>query len=146
MNPLANSKTVYAVVATNVTAAATGTATIDRLGFDHVSLDLIMGTANVVSNKPTVLKLAHSDITDATGFSDLTPFVGGTAFTIPNALTSADNIYRFEVDMRNRKRYLKFSVSPATTQDTRYLARLGRAGEAADASATKAGVSLIVSG
>src|SRR5262245_61898273 len=118
-------KTVVALLG-SPTNGATVTANIDRLGHDLVSIELVMGTADVASNKPSVLKISDSETTDATNFGDVTQFVGGGTggFTIPNADTSNPNVYRLNVDCRGRKRYLKLTASPRTTQLAVMVARL----------------------
>lgn len=100
------------------TAGATASGYIDRLGYDYLLANVDATSPDVVSNKPSVLKLSHSDITDATGFSDISGFVGGTDFTVGNGLTttSVANTYQFGVDLIGKKRYIKLSVSPLTTQ------------------------------
>lgn len=90
----------------------------------HMTLDIIATTANVVSNKPGTLKLQHSDITDATGYTDISGFVGGTDFTIPNADTTNPNMYKFNVNLQGRKRYIKAIYSPKTTQTVFGVANL----------------------
>jgi hypothetical protein len=145
MHPVANTKTVVSLLGTGVTNGATVTANIDTLGFKFASVQLLTGTADVVSNTPSVLKLSQSDTTDSTNFANLTPFVGGTDFTIANADTSNANIFTFNVDMRGRKRYLKLTTSPRTTQQCIMVARLSN-GETAVDSATDAGATQLVEG
>src|SRR6185295_16602980 len=109
-------KTIVAVNAVSKTAAATASGLIDTLGYDWCTIDIIAATADVVSNKPTVLKLQEADTTDATNLVDVVGTRGGTAlsssvdFVIPNANTAAtavlQNNYKFNVDCRARKRYL----------------------------------------
>lgn len=131
---------------TGITAAGTAALVqLDCINYDYLSLDVMLGTANVVSNKPTVLKLQESDDTVVSNFANISGFVGGTDFTVPNSLTSANNIYRFDVDLRARKRYLQVVVSPATTQEIAYNGRLSRAAEA-PTTATQVGVALLVRG
>jgi hypothetical protein len=126
-------KIVFALDETSTTAAATATARFDTLGYDHLTIWSVAGTANVVSNKPTVLKLQEADTTDATNLANISGFVGGTDFTIPNANTAAtatlQNDYQFNVDCRARKRYIVVSISPATTQLVKVVGVLSR-GEA----------------
>jgi hypothetical protein len=145
MQSLANTKSVVKIVGTGITNGATGTANIDRMGFDYVTVDLILGTADVVSNKPSTLKISESDDTVVTNFANVSGLVGGTDFTIPSANTSNENIYRFNIDCKSRKRYLKVSVTPLTTQAVVVAARLGRPEEAADLNTTKAGVATMAS-
>lgn len=119
---------------TSKTAAATATGIIDTLANDYAIIDVMLPTADVVSNCPTVLKLQEADVTNASSFGDITGFKGGTDFTIPNAITSATSItgpfVTFNVDCKARKRYLQVVVSPATTQVINVLAQLGRSEQA----------------
>lgn len=112
-----------------------------------LTLDVVMTSADVVSNTPSVLKLQHSDTTDATNYSDISGFVGGTDFTIPNALTSAGahNVFRFNVDLRGRRRYIRFLTAPRTTMTIFATANLGRL-EQAPYNAAKANVLALVEG
>jgi hypothetical protein len=133
-------KSVVAVNAVSATNGATTTGIIDTLGYDYATVDIIAATADVVSNAPSVLKLQEADTTDATNFADIVGLRGGTDFTIPNANTAAtavlQNLYKFNVDMRGRKRYLRSVYSPRTTQVSTVLANMGR-GEQAPITAAK---------
>jgi hypothetical protein len=104
----------------------------------HLCLVVDAGVPNVVSNKPTVLKLQHSDTTDATNFSDISGTVGGTDFTIPNADTSNNNLYVFNVNLQGKKRYIRAQVAPQTTVTVAGYAALHWTDQAA-ATAVKAG-------
>jgi hypothetical protein len=144
MNPLANSKSVVSLLGTGVTNGATVTANIDTLGCKgFLSVDLITGTANVVSNTFTTLKLSHSDDTVVTNFADISGFVGGTDFTIAAMNTSDANVYRFEVDLRGKKRYIKLTAAVRTTQEMVMAARLSHR-ESAVKDATTGNVTQIV--
>jgi hypothetical protein len=140
-------KAVIALTPTSLTNGATSTGQIDTLGFEHVTIDVIATTANVVSNKFSVLKVSESDTTDATNYSDITKFVGGGAggFTIPNADTSNPYISKFNIQCANRKRYLKVTVSPQTTQTIGVIANLQQA-EQAPTTAALAGANALVEG
>lgn len=111
-----------AIASASVTAAATAVATnIDTSPpggprARHLSLDIIATTADVVSNKPQTFKLQHSDTTDATNFSDITGTVAGTDYTLPNADTTNPNLYKFNLNLQGKKRYIRAQVSPRTTQ------------------------------
>ncbi len=139
------SKQIIAINQASTTNAATASGNIDTLGYDYVTIDVITTTSNVVSNNPSVLKLAESDDTVVTNFADVSGFVGDTDFTIPDSVTSGDWGMKFNVDCRARKRYLKVSVSPLTTQVISAIANLHRADEA-PITATKAGVQALVEG
>jgi len=146
---LSQPKIVFALDETSTTAAATATARFDTLGYDQLSIMVRAGTANVVSNKPTVLKLQEADTTDASNLANISGFVGGTDFTIPNANTAAtatlQNDYQFNVDCRARKRYIVVSISPATTQLVKAVGVLTR-GEAAPNTTGRANVMTLVEG
>jgi uncharacterized protein (DUF1778 family) len=122
--------------AASTTNGATATGIIDRMLpegslADWVTVDVVATTADVVSNKPTVLKLQQSDDTVASNFADITGLIGGTSFTIPNAVTAATavilNHYKFNVNAAPLKRYLRAVYSPQTTQSVTVVANLGRA-------------------
>lgn len=123
------------------TAAATATGVVDTIGFDFLCLALKQATADVVSNKPTVLKLTESDTSNITDGTAIVEFTGGTAtstsvgFVIAAANTSATSITQFNVDLKKRKRYIFLSVSPATTQIDGAWGFLGR-GEVSPGSAS----------
>ncbi len=139
-------KTIVAVNAVSKTNGATASGIIDTLGFDFATIDIIATTADVVSNKPTVCKLQEADDTNATSFADISAF---STPTIPNANTAAtavlQNNYKFNVDLRARKRYLQAVYSPQTTQTVTVVANLGR-GEQAPVTAAKANAMTLVEG
>ncbi len=142
------SKVAVMLQTTSVTNAGTGTSlNLDCLGADFVTIDLLQTTSDNTTNNPSVLKLQHSDTTDASNFSDISGFVGDTDFTIPTVGTNTSTIssYKFNVDMRHRKRYLRLLVSPVTTQSFTAIANLHR-NERSPVSASDVGASLVVSG
>lgn len=143
------SKVMVMLQTTSVTNGGTATSqNLDCQGFDYVTIDLVQTTSDNTTNNPSVLKLQHSDTTDATNFSDLTGyFIGDTDFTIPTVGTNTSTIssYKFNVDMRHRKRYLRLLVSPITTQSFTAVANLFR-GERSPVSATDVNASVVVAG
>jgi len=145
-----STKQVIVINQASTTNAGTASGNIDTLGFDYLSLDVITTTSNAVTNNLSVLKLAESDDTVVTNFADITPFVGdGTGgFTIPNAETAATNTpfgVKMNVDCRGRKRYIKLSASPVTTQVITGIANLSR-GDEAPIDAAGANVDALVEG
>ena len=130
-----SAKTLGTIVSTALTSSLTGTARIDRAGYDYAEIDIILGTSDTPSDMPSVLKLTESDDTVVTNFTAIAAFTGGTAvdsthgFVIPNADSSNPNIYKLCVDCRARKRYLKVSVTPATNQLCVVHTQLSRAGK-----------------
>ena len=141
MNPLR--KSVLAINQLSTTNAATASGIIDRLGYDFVEIDVIATSSNDTTNNPSVLKLSESD--DLTTYTDVSGAVGDTDFTIPACYTNTASDYKvkFSVDCRPRKRYLKVSVSPVTTQIISAIANLHR-GDEGPTSATDASVDALV--
>ena len=143
-----NDKKVLAINAAITTNAATATGNIDTIDYDYCSIDVTYTTTNSATNNPTVLKLSESDDTVVTNFADISGFVGDTDFTVPNMETAATNITgpfaTFNVDCRARKRYLKVTISPLTTQTFTALAQLSR-GDLAH-TAARSGADVIVNG
>ena len=141
MNPLR--KCVLAINQLSTTNGATTTGVIDTLGYDFAEIDVIATSSNNVTNNPSVLKLSESD--DATTYTDVSGFVGDTDFTIPAVYTNtaSDWKVKFSVDCRPRKRYLKVSVTPITTQILTAIANLHKGDEGPN-SATDASVDALV--
>jgi hypothetical protein len=128
-------------------------ANIDTLGVDHVTIDISATTqsASTQAGSPSVLKIQESDTTVVTSFADVVGFRGASAtatnvdFVVGIGKTSGVNAYKFNVDCRNRKRYLNVVASPTTTQSFQITANGFRA-EQAPVTATKAGVLSLVEG
>lgn len=127
-------KKMLPIAFASTTNAGTASGTVDRLGFDYATFDVFLPTSDALTNNPSVLKVSHSDITDATGFSAIA--TGDTDFTIPNCVTAASNntsvFATINVSLQARKRYLKIELSPLTTQVVVVECTLQRAREAAD--------------
>jgi hypothetical protein len=139
---LQNLKQTLALATVSTTNGATATSdAIDTLGFEELQVCILATASNTVTNKFSVCKLQQSDTTE--NFADVTGYVGGTSFTVPNANTSAGYLTILNVDLSGKKRYFKSVVSPTTTQSLTVLANLGRAA-IAPTSATAQGVNLVV--
>jgi hypothetical protein len=136
-------KQVIAIGMTSVTNAATATGNIDTLGYDFATIDVITTTSNNATNNPSVLKISESDDTVVTNFADVSGLVGDTDFTIPNSATSGNWGVKFNIDLRPRKRYLRVTLSPLTTQTVTAIANLAR-GDEAPVDATGAGADALV--
>ena len=143
MNP--QSKQVIAINQASTTNAGTASGNIDTLGYDFVTVDVVTTTSNDTTNNPSVLKLSESDDTVVTNFADISGFVGDSDFTIPASVTSGDWGLKFNVDCRARKRYIKVSVSPVTTQTISAIGNLFKA-ETAPVNTTSANVKVLVEG
>ncbi len=148
MYPLKAMKTVASILSTTATVGETLTASVDRLGYDYAEF-CVINTSVATNKQPTVLKIEEGDTTSS--YAAITALTGGTAantsgfFTIPAGDTSQANVWRLGVDCRARKRYLKFSIAPATTGGTALAVFLGRA-EQTPQTTTAAGCNLLVNG
>ena len=136
MNFLENSKTV---VGTTVTSAAgTATLTIDRLGYDYASIDVVVAVsatpANTAASILNVLTLSGGDTTTA-GSSIYTVAVPSASA----AVTAQPSVVRFDIDCRGKGRYVKVDATPATSLATTIVARLGK-GEVGPETASAKGV------
>jgi len=140
---LPSTKQVIAISQSSTTNAATASGNIDTLGYKFLSIDVITSTSNAVSNKPTVLKLSQSDTTVVSTFADISGAVGGSDFTIADAVTSGDWGSKFNVSLVGKKRYIKISVSPLTTQIITAIANLSK-GDVSPASATEVNVKNVI--
>ena len=136
----------------NVSATNAGTATsqvIDTMGYDWATIDIVATTqsASTQAGSPSVLKLQEADNTSATSFVDIVGARGGSATAtnvdflvgVGATATTSPNGYKFNVDLRARKRYLQIVISPTTTETFAAVVNLGR-GEQAPTTAAKAGV------
>lgn len=145
-----SSRVAVAIASASLTNGATNTAAnIDTAPVTgrarFLSIDVVAATADVVSNKPSVLKLQQSATTDASNYADISGFVGGTDFTIPAADTSNANLYKFNIDLIGKKRYIRVLISPRTTQVVFGVANLYM-NQQAPITAAKAGAALLVEG
>ena len=106
-------KSAIVISPTSTTNAATATGNLDTLQYDFIVIDVMTTTSNNATNNLSVLTLSEGDTTS----SYAAVKTGDTDFTIANASTSVDQVVaQFRVDMRGRKRYLKLTASPLTTQ------------------------------
>jgi hypothetical protein len=147
MNHLESTKTVASLGTADTATNATFTHSIDTLGFDYASIDVVMEASTATTAAVALaLKLGQSDTNSA--FADITAFVGGGSggFTIPTtSLTGASNIVRFNLDMRGKRRYLQVSATPVAASVVCSVARLGK-GDVGPVSAAEVGVAAVVSG
>jgi hypothetical protein len=96
--------------------AAFTTATLDTLGFDYVEIYVYLGAMDIAA---TVLKVQESDDSGMSGAADITGTRFGTdateggagaASVLPTA-TDDNKFFKFEIDMRGRKRYLDLNLT-----------------------------------
>lgn len=145
-------KAVLVISQASTTNGGTASASFDTLGYDHLTLDIALPTADTTTDGVSVLKLAESDDT-TTSVTDIAAFTGGTAgsttasagFTLPAGKTTGNTLIKFNVDLKKRKRYLTLKVSPRTTQVINAIANLQKA-EQSPISAADAGVDTLANG
>ena len=129
--PTPSPKSVIVISPTSTTNGATTTGSFDTKGFDYAVIDVCATTSNNATNNFSVLTLSEGDTTSSYAAAS----TGDTDFTIAASDTAADQVVaQFRVDMRGRKRYLKLSASPVTTQTITAVAHLHRADQLAIAS------------
>ena len=114
--------------------------TIDRKGWDHVSIDCLLGAADIAV---AALKVQESDASGS-GFADVTGLVYGTsnndtgsASTLPSA-TDDNLLFGFSIDCRGRKRYLKLVATGGDGAAGSYLAAIATLCRGAQGSLTAA--------
>jgi len=135
-----NDKILATLPTAAVGSTATSTLTVDRLGYDYVSVSAIRAS-NAATTFANVLKVEESDSV-STNYADVTSLVGGGVggFTIPAVSdTSSAAVVKLDIDCRARKRYLRVSMTPGATATLGIVARLSRA-EETPTTASEAGV------
>lgn len=123
------------------------TSQVDTLGFDYLTVRTIFDTAASTSNLTVAYKLGDGDT--STAHTDIAVFTAGGASgpTIPTAAnTSGGEVYRFMVDLKGRKRYIKLTTQEGTAARLgTTLATLSRADDAPD-SVTEMGCTMMQRG
>lgn len=113
MNP--RYKTTLMITNTTASNGGTVTGSLDTLGYDYVVVNIATSTSDSTSNNLSVCNIAEGDTTSA--YTNITGLVGDTDWTVAAANTSSYSLVaQARIDMRGRKRYLKLSASPTTTQ------------------------------
>ena len=150
MNFVEASKTV-ASLSDDLASSGTHAMVVDTLGFSHLSMDVCfeaVAAAGTSSTVALVCKLQSSDTTTAGDYVDLTATVGGGTggFTIPTpGSTTSDVVVRFDLDLRNAKRYVRTQVTPRTAGGVYSVARLSSKEDANPYDASTKGVAVAVS-
>jgi hypothetical protein len=127
-----------------VGSTATSTLTIDRIGFDHVSVSAIRAS-NASTVFASVLKVEESD--NNSDYTNVTALVGGGVggFTIPAVSdTNSAAIVQMDIDCRARKRYLKVSMTPGASATLALVAGMSQAEVAPTAAAGKGVIGWVV--
>jgi hypothetical protein len=142
VNHLENSKTLVGDPCTSATTTAT--LTLDTLGYDYASIDVVVDKSAVAAHTDasilSVLRLQQYDSTASTAavYSVSLPAKS-------NAVTNQPSVVRLDVDLRGKQRYLRVDATPSTTLRTNIVARLGK-GEAGPDTAAKKNVLSAFSG
>jgi hypothetical protein len=146
MIQVAATRSVVSGKASVYTSSQTNTLTLDTLGYDFASIDVIYGPAASTSSVAQTLTLRQGDASNAVT-ENVTGFTSGLAPAAYAGQTAATQmtISRLEVDCRGKKRYLAVATSPNTDTVVVIAARLSRAEEAPYNAATK-GVQVNVAG
>jgi hypothetical protein len=135
VNHLEATKSVYGSPVTASTLTAT--LTIDTLGYDYASIDVVVDKSSTASHTAasimSVLSLAQGDASNAVTDSVYTVAVPDASV----AVTAQPSVVRLDVDLRGKKRYLKVDATPAQNLSTVVTARLGRGEKGADAAVEK---------
>lgn len=143
-------KAILVIAPVSKTNGATASASFDTLGYDHLTLDIAIPTADTTTDGVSVCKLSESDDTTTT-VTDVAAFVGGTqtsatvGYVLPAGKTSAQTLIKMNVDLKKRKRYLTLTVVPRTTQIVAAIGNLQIA-EVEPTQAADAGVDTLVNG
>lgn len=110
MNAFQNFKTVLVTPpVASVNNASALTTAVDCMGFDYANFIVGVGVADAAL---TALKVQESDYANMSGAADVTGLVFGTSTDIAGstsslpASTNDNTCWRFDIDLRARKRYL----------------------------------------
>lgn len=91
-------------------SAGTSVFTFDCRGFKECEVDVIFGALATNGGVPSVCRITESD---ATVISNFTTITGGSATLAAAAL--GGSVVKFQIDLRNRKRYLNLDLTNGTT-------------------------------
>lgn len=130
MNFVEMTKSVVAGKGAVYTSSQTNTLTLDTLGFEYASIDVIYGPAASTSSVAQTLTLQQSD-SASTDYGNVTGFTGDLkpAAYAGQTVTDTMTTVRLDVDMRGKKRYLRVATSPNTDTVIVVAARLSKAEE-----------------
>lgn len=137
----ASSKTIPLFEGITMTSAGTVFGSVDTKGFDFAQIDLVAGTGEAASTAVVTLQISESD-TAMTAYTDgdaVTSLVGAAAisstagFVLPALSSTKQNVYRSNVDLKGRKRYLGLAFAPEKqTLGVACVANLSRVQDGAD--------------
>ena len=120
MNP-SESKSVTLEANQSATSSGDVFATVDTKGYDYMCLDIYAGTAEAAMTALEILRMGESDTvpTDVTTDCTVLPALSCAAAVcatasniLPAGSSTKENTYRFNVDLRGRKRYIGVDYTP----------------------------------
>jgi len=133
-------KTICMIAPGTVAAASTTEAGVDTLGYDYCTIDVINGNTATNATAVTFIQVSESDTVLPTAYTDgaaIVALTGAAAtsatagFVLPTPSTCTvvpvGSNFRFNIDLRGRKRYLGLLVTPAQTWSLSAVALLSRA-------------------
>lgn len=113
---------------------------IDTLGYDYAEIIVILGATDIAM---AALTLQETD-TSGSGEANITGLIWGTSAnsagstsTLPSA-TDDNKVYVMQVDLRQRKRYLKLIATAGNGTTGTYLAAVCRLSRAKETPSTAA--------
>jgi len=133
-------KTVKLITPGTVAADSTNEAGLDTYGFDYCTIDVINGAIASNATAVTYLQISETDTVLPTAYTDGAAIVALTGaavksatagFVLPTPSTCTvvptGSIFRFNIDLKARKRYLGLLVTPGQTWALAAVAHLSRA-------------------
>lgn len=138
MIPVAATRSVVSGKNSVYTSSETNTLTLDTLGYDFASIDVIYGSQVSTSSVAQTLTLRQGDASNAVT-ETVTGFTGtlAPAAYAGQTVTTTMTVSRIEVDLRGKKRYLAIATSPSTSNTVVIAARLARGEESPYDATTK---------
>ena len=134
-----NTKCVCMIAPGTVAAASTTEAGLDTYGYDYCTIDVINGNTATNATAVTFIQVSESDTVLPTAYTDGTAIVALTGaaavsatagFVLPTPSTCTvvpvGSNFRFNIDLKGRKRYLGLLVTPAQTWSLSAVAMLSR--------------------
>lgn len=120
MNP-SNSETKILTEGTTCAASGDVFAKVDTKGYDYMVLEILAGTWSAAETSIEILRVGESDSdpSDVTTDCDILPGFSCAAAAcatadniLPPGSSTKQNIYRFNMDLRGRKRYIALDFCP----------------------------------
>ena len=132
-------KCICMIPPATVAAASTTEAGVDTLGYDYCTIDVMNGATASNATAVTFLQISETDTVLPTQYTDgdaIVALTGAAAvsatagFVLPTPSTCTvvpiGSNFRFNIDLKGRKRYLGILVTPAQTWALSAVAMLSR--------------------